>query len=260
MVALRARAGSIDPTGSDMTQVPFFKRYFLGGATNLRGWGRFEVAPLTEEGNPIGGNSFFNFSTELRVPIVGKLGGVALPRRRQRLDQPWDFNFNDLRYDTGPGLRYNTPIGPVRLDFGFQLKPIPGLLVNGEEQKRPVPASTSASARRSDAMALVRRCIHVLAWVGTLWSVLVVALALIVSQTPWFRDWLRRYDRARGEAVPERRADDRPARRQPVLRRARCRTSRSTCRASASSRSRGSRSTTASSTGVAAASCSTGSR
>ena len=40
-------------------------------------------------------------------------------------------------------------------------------------------------------MALIRRAIHVVAWIGTL-LVSLVALALIVSQTPWFRDWIRR--------------------------------------------------------------------
>jgi outer membrane protein assembly complex protein YaeT len=135
VVAVRARAGSIDSSNPD-TLVPFFKRYFLGGATNLRGWGRYEVAPLTDEGNPIGGTSFFNFSTELRVPLVGKLGGVLFVDGGNVWSNAWDFNFNDLRYDIGPGLRYNTPIGPFRLDAGFQLNPVPGLLVNGEEQTR----------------------------------------------------------------------------------------------------------------------------
>ena len=44
-------------------------------------------SPLSGAGLPIGGNSFVNFSTELRFPIVGKIRRGALPRRRQRLDQ-----------------------------------------------------------------------------------------------------------------------------------------------------------------------------
>ena len=98
--------------------------------------GRFEVGPLTEEGNPISGNTFLNFSTELRVPIVGKLGAVLFFDGGNVWADPWDFNLDDMRYDVGPGLRYNTPVGPIRLDLGYQLKPIEGLLVNGEEQKR----------------------------------------------------------------------------------------------------------------------------
>jgi outer membrane protein assembly complex protein YaeT len=137
VVAVRARAGSIDSTGPEEELVPFFKRYFLGGATNLRGWGRYEVSPLTDEGNPIGGTSFFNFSTELRLKLVGKLGGVLFLDGGNVWPNPGDFDFNSLRYDVGPGLRYTTPIGPVRFDVGFQINPIPGLLVNGEEQKRP---------------------------------------------------------------------------------------------------------------------------
>jgi outer membrane translocation and assembly module TamA len=43
---------------------------------------------------------------------------------------------NDLRYSVGPGLRYQTPIGPIRFDVGYQLNPIEGLLVNGQPQSR----------------------------------------------------------------------------------------------------------------------------
>jgi outer membrane protein assembly complex protein YaeT len=136
VVAIRARGGSIDSVGPEEELVPFFKRYFLGGATNLRGWGRYEVSPLSGAGLPIGGNSFVNFSAELRFPVVGKIGAVAFLDGGNVWTNPWDFNLNDLRYDAGAGLRYNTPVGPVRLDAGWQLNPIPGLLVNGEPQTR----------------------------------------------------------------------------------------------------------------------------
>lgn len=136
VVAFKARAGSIDGLGNQDANVPFHKRYFLGGATNLRGWGRFEVAPLTGEGLPIGGATRFDFSTEVRVPIWGRLGSVIFLDGGNVWESPWDFNLNDLRYDAGPGLRYNTPIGPIRVDLGFQLNRIAGLKVNGEEETR----------------------------------------------------------------------------------------------------------------------------
>jgi outer membrane protein assembly complex protein YaeT len=144
VVALRARVGSIDPIGHTIESgesaeeigVPFHKRYFLGGATNLRGWGRFDVAPLSGFGLPLGGHSMTDFSIELRTPVWGKLGAVVFLDGGNVWTNPWDFNVNDLRYDVGPGLRYNTPIGPIRADFGYQLNPIPGLRVNGEPERR----------------------------------------------------------------------------------------------------------------------------
>lgn len=137
VVAVMARGGTIDDLGSaSVLQVPFYKRYFLGGATNLRGWGRYDVAPLSGAGFPLGGHSFANFSTEVRVPLFGNLGGVLFFDGGNVWSDPWGFDTSDLRYDVGPGIRYNTPIGPIRADLGYQLNPIPGLLVNGKPEPR----------------------------------------------------------------------------------------------------------------------------
>jgi outer membrane protein assembly complex protein YaeT len=137
VAAGQVRLGSIDAfAGADQQSgVPFFKRYFLGGATNLRGWGRFEVSPLVD-GRIVGGASFLNLSTELRAPVWGNLGAVLFFDAGNVWPEPWDFEVGDLRYDVGPGLRYKTPIGPFRLDVGYQLNPIPDLLVNGKAQAR----------------------------------------------------------------------------------------------------------------------------
>ena len=85
--------------------------------------------------------------------------------------------------------------------------------------------------------------LQVVALVGTL-LVGIVALALIVSQTPWFRDWLRRYIVRESKQYLNGELSIGEHRRQPVVRRAASATSRSTSRASGSSPSRGSRSTT----------------
>jgi outer membrane protein assembly complex protein YaeT len=136
VVAAQGRLGSIDAIGSPEINVPFFKRYFLGGATNLRGWGRYEVSPLSGAGLPIGGFSFLNFSTELRANVWGNLGAVLFLDGGNVLGDRWSFDLRGLRYDAGPGLRYQTPIGPIRADLGFQLNPIPGLQVNGKPEAR----------------------------------------------------------------------------------------------------------------------------
>ena len=46
------------------------------------------------------------------------------------------MKLNELRWAAGPGIRYETPIGPLRLDLGIQLNPIDGLVINGTEETR----------------------------------------------------------------------------------------------------------------------------
>lgn len=134
-LATRLRAGSIMPSGDSEANVPFYRRFFLGGSSSIRGWGRFDVSPLTE-GFPIGGLTMLEGSSELRVPLRGKLGAVAFFDFGNVWRESRNFDLGDLRYAVGPGLRYQTPIGPARFDVGYQLNPIEGLLINGEPQKR----------------------------------------------------------------------------------------------------------------------------
>jgi outer membrane protein insertion porin family/translocation and assembly module TamA len=136
VLASRLQVGDIRPVGNDQTNVPFSKKYFLGGATSVRGWGRYELSPLSGSGLPIGGDSMLSFSEELRAVLHGNFGAVLFLDGGNVWADSWGFRLNDLHYAVGPGLRYQTPVGPIRLDLGYQLNPIPGLLVNGQPQTR----------------------------------------------------------------------------------------------------------------------------
>jgi outer membrane protein assembly complex protein YaeT len=133
IVAVHARLGSIGAGTDPATSVPFFKRYFLGGATSLRGWGRFEVAPLTAAGLPIGGYSMLESSGELRLTpgVNGAFGIVGFVDAGNVWNQSWRWYPNDVRVDAGVGLRYRTPVGPLRFDFAYQITPNEALVLQG---------------------------------------------------------------------------------------------------------------------------------
>ena len=132
--ANRGRSATL--SGPSSALIPFYKRYFVGGSTSVRGWGRYQVSPLTPAGNPIGGRTLLEMSTEARFAIRGKLGGVIFVDGGNSWIDAWSVRLRDLRWAAGAGLRYNTPIGPMRFDFGQQLNPIDGLVVDGKEATR----------------------------------------------------------------------------------------------------------------------------
>jgi outer membrane protein insertion porin family len=126
------------------SDVPTSQRFFAGGGTTLRGFPTDEAGPIryipfcqgTNTTNcplipiPIGGNQLFILNSELRypIPIMSNLGGVVFydgGNVYRRINFA-DF-VNHYTNTVGIGLRYNTPIGPVRLDLGRNLNPITGI-------------------------------------------------------------------------------------------------------------------------------------
>jgi outer membrane protein assembly complex protein YaeT len=132
--ASRARAGSL--FARDAAAVPVSERYFLGGSTSMRGWGRYQVSPLTTEGLPIGGRGLLDTTTELRLMFGERYGAVVFIDAGQVWADSAGIGSSPLLVAAGPGLRWISPIGIVRADFGMQLRRIPGLLVNGEPETR----------------------------------------------------------------------------------------------------------------------------
>lgn len=134
VLAGRVQFGSI--VSDSVVDLPFSKRYFLGGAESLRGWGRFEVSPLSTNGQPIGGRTVALANGEVRFPIAGPLSGVGFVDAGNVWADSWKARLGDLRSDIGAGLRVNSPFGLFRLDLGYQLTPIDGLRINGESADR----------------------------------------------------------------------------------------------------------------------------
>jgi outer membrane protein insertion porin family/translocation and assembly module TamA len=125
ILASRLTIGGINPyAGSD--SVPSNVRFFAGGPGTIRGYPPNRVGPLDNEGRPLGGDSLLVGSVELRFPISGDLGGVVFVDAGNVYTSSPGWDLGDLRVGVGPGIRYNTPVGPFRLDFGIALNPQAG--------------------------------------------------------------------------------------------------------------------------------------
>jgi outer membrane protein assembly complex protein YaeT len=117
LLATRLKLGGIEPYGAS-TEVPFNVRFFAGGAGSVRGFQLNRLGPVNSDGDPIGGMSLIEGSAELRFPLFGDFGAVLFVDFGNVFSSPFTYRLGDLRYAVGPGLRYNTPVGPLRLDVG----------------------------------------------------------------------------------------------------------------------------------------------
>jgi outer membrane protein assembly complex protein YaeT len=114
-----------------LPQIPLPERFFAGGANSHRAFPASQAGPRDlDTGFPLGGSALLIHSTELRFPLFGdNIGGVLFHdmgnvysdvrnisiRFRQRNLQDFDY----MVHSAGFGIRYRTPIGPVRLDLSL---------------------------------------------------------------------------------------------------------------------------------------------
>jgi outer membrane protein insertion porin family len=131
-LAVESTVGPVSPTG----EIPLPERFFLGGSEAHRGFSINQAGPRDPEtGFPVGGNALFLNSLELRSRFAGgrlgfvlfhDAGNVFSTIRRMRLLKFTQNSPTDLDYTShaaGLGVRYRTPIGPVRLDVGYNFNP-----------------------------------------------------------------------------------------------------------------------------------------
>jgi outer membrane protein assembly complex protein YaeT len=126
-IAFGARGGlihSLTASGADeATEIPIDERFFNGGADTVRSFGERELGPHDPKGNPIGGEFFTIFNIEYTFPIIGELQGAVFADAGNLLPSSEHPSLDDMRYGLGMGLRYKLPIGPIRLDYGFNPDP-----------------------------------------------------------------------------------------------------------------------------------------
>ncbi|MEM7351230.1 MAG: POTRA domain-containing protein [Acidobacteriota bacterium] len=113
--------------------VPVSERFFAGGRTSHRAYERDKLGivgetlfPGTDELVEVGGNGIAVLNLDYRFPITGPVGGVVFLDYGNVWADWRDFDLGDFRPGIGLGVRYTSPIGPVRLEVGWKLDPEPG--------------------------------------------------------------------------------------------------------------------------------------
>lgn len=141
---IRTRDQPFDATGA----TPAWRAFYSGGAVGNRGYptryvglrdcqvdldGAGKLAPTERDAEcsvVVGGATLWESTLELRFEISGPLSGVLFVDASDVSRRRFDIRLDYPHLSAGPGLRYMTPVGPVRADFGYRL---PGLQRLGSE-------------------------------------------------------------------------------------------------------------------------------
>jgi outer membrane protein insertion porin family len=144
VLAWRGRLGYGHAYGRS-DEVPVESRYFLGGSNSVRGYEEASLGPYRPDASGIdrvaGGEVLMLANVEIRFPLPllarwhfsgsvfldggnvwASVSDISASDFALTSDSE-DTGESDFRYGVGAGIRYNTPVGPIRLDYGFPLKP-----------------------------------------------------------------------------------------------------------------------------------------
>jgi outer membrane protein insertion porin family len=111
--------------GWDKDPVPLFERFYLGGSNSLRQFKSLQVSPKDSTGTRVGGNAELLGTIEYQIPLffgikaaifydVGNVWGPDISAG-SKIDP------TDLRHGAGLGFRWNSPFGPIKVDYGIKL-------------------------------------------------------------------------------------------------------------------------------------------
>ncbi len=125
VLAVRGTMGTV--AGAARRALPADERLYAGGGGSIRGIPYATAGPLDANGDPLGGRSLVEASLELRWRIRERWQLAAFVDAGTAYPGPIPTAAQPLRVGSGVGLRYLTPVGPVRIDVAVPIDPRPGV-------------------------------------------------------------------------------------------------------------------------------------
>ena len=108
--------------------LPVYEKYMIGGINTVRGYDWYSISPRDDRGETIGGEKMLALNFEIGLPILQEQGlyAVAFYDMGNVWDGEGKYSLSDMRKSYGGGLRYLSPMGPFRIEYGRPLDRQPG--------------------------------------------------------------------------------------------------------------------------------------
>jgi outer membrane protein insertion porin family len=122
----RGRIGYIHGNGGH--PIPLYERYRLGGISTIRGFKAWSIGPQDSSGDVIGGDKDLIFNFEMIFPLIPevKIKGVVFFDAGNAWDVAQPYWGDALRTSVGFGFRWISPVGPLRIEWGYNIAPKEG--------------------------------------------------------------------------------------------------------------------------------------
>lgn len=132
VLELRFLTGVVQPY-DDTAKVPIYERFYAGGANTIRGYRERRVGPRDLVTNdPLGGEAMLIANVEYTFPIVDVIKGAVFYDVGNVWADQEDYGEGKFRSGVGVGVRVKTPIGPIKIDYGYPLTPFAGEKAEGK--------------------------------------------------------------------------------------------------------------------------------
>jgi outer membrane protein assembly factor BamA len=112
--------------GSPANNLPFNKRFFPGGDNSIRGYQEGEASPRNEFGQFVGAETYTLGTVEFEQALTPKWSVVVFSDSLGFARRISNYPFDTGLFSVGAGIRWRTLIGPIRLEYGYNLNPRPG--------------------------------------------------------------------------------------------------------------------------------------